>query len=62
MKSLHSGALKRERLGLSCKANKCSDAGTGGLGVLLIYETSLMEVLNELTVCCFMIYIHSTNS
>ncbi len=26
--------------GLSCKANKCSDAETGGLGVLATHETS----------------------
>ncbi len=28
------------RLGLSCKATKCSDAGTGDLGVLTAHETS----------------------
>ncbi len=49
MVSLRSGALKRERLGLSCKANKCSDAGTGDLGVLPTHETSLMKVLNWFT-------------
>ncbi len=27
-------------LGLSCKANICSDAGTGDLGVLTTHETS----------------------
>ncbi len=27
------------RLGLSCKANKCSDTGTGGVGVLTTLET-----------------------
>ncbi len=31
MKSGCSGALKLNRLGLSCKANNCSDAGTGDL-------------------------------
>ncbi len=29
-----SDALKPACLGLSCKANKCNDAGTGDLGVL----------------------------
>ncbi len=40
MKSGCSGALKSDRLGLSCKANKCSNAGTGDLGVLTTHETS----------------------
>ncbi len=40
MKSGHSSALKPDRLGLRCKANKCSDAGTGDLGVLRTHETS----------------------
>ncbi len=40
MKSGRSGALKPDRLGLSCKANKYSDAGTGGLGVLTTHEIS----------------------
>ncbi len=31
VKSGRSGALKPDRLGLSCKANKCSDAGAGDL-------------------------------
>ncbi len=35
-----SGALKPDKLGSSCKANKCSDAGTGDLGVLHSHETS----------------------
>ncbi len=35
MKSGCSGAHKPGRLGLSCKANKCIDAVTGDLGVLL---------------------------
>ncbi len=39
-KSGFSGALKPDRLGLSCKANKCSDVGTGDLGVLTTHETS----------------------
>ncbi len=33
-------ALKPERLGLSCKANKCRDAGIGDLGVLTTHEAS----------------------
>ncbi len=40
MKSGRSGALKPGRLGLSCKANKCSDAGTGDLGMLTTHETA----------------------
>ncbi len=40
VKSGHSGAFKPDKLGLSCKANKCSDAGTGDLGVLLTHEIS----------------------
>ncbi len=34
MGSGRSGAHKPAKLCLSCKANKCSDAGTGDLGVL----------------------------
>ncbi len=44
MKSGRSGALKTDKLGLSCKANKCSDAGTGDFDVLTIHETSSMEI------------------
>ncbi len=33
MKSKCYGALKPDRLGLSCKANNCSDAGTVDPGV-----------------------------
>ncbi len=40
VKSGNSGALKSDRLGVNCKANKCSDAGTGDLGVLTTCETS----------------------
>ncbi len=40
VKSGCSNALKPGRLGLNCKANKCTDAGTGGLGVLNTHETS----------------------
>ncbi len=38
MKSGYSGALKPNRLGLSCRANKGSDAGTGDIGVLTTHE------------------------
>ncbi len=34
------GALKPDRFGLSCKANKCSDARTGDLSVLTAHEAS----------------------
>ncbi len=34
MKSGRSGALKPDKLGLNCKDNKCSDAGTWDLGML----------------------------
>ncbi len=40
VKSGRSGALKPDKLGLSCKAHNCSDAGTGDLGVLTTHETS----------------------
>ncbi len=40
MKSGCFGALKLDRLGLNCKANKCSGAGTGDLGVLPTNEKS----------------------
>ncbi len=40
MKSGRSGALKLRKLGLSCKANKCSHTGTGDLGVLTTHEPS----------------------
>ncbi len=40
VKNGRSGAIKPDRLDLSCKANKCSDAGTGDLGVLTTHETS----------------------
>ncbi len=38
------GALKLGKLGLRCKANQCSDAWIGGLGLLTTHETSLMEM------------------
>ncbi len=34
VKSGRSGAVEPDRFGLSSKRNKCSDAGTGDLGVL----------------------------
>ncbi len=36
VKSGYSGALKPGLLGLSCKANKCSNVGIGDLGALSI--------------------------
>ncbi len=39
MKSGGSGALKPDRLGLSCKVNRRRDAGTGDLGVLTTHES-----------------------
>ncbi len=44
VKSGCSGALKLDRLGLSCKANICNDTGTGDLGVLSTHETSPMKM------------------
>ncbi len=40
-KSGRSGAHKLDKLGLSCKADKCSDTGAGDLGALPTHETSL---------------------
>ncbi len=40
MKSGCSGALKPDRLGLTYKANKCSDTGTGDFGVQTTHESS----------------------
>ncbi len=40
MKSGRSGALKPDKLGLSCKDNKYSDAGALDLGVLYTHEFS----------------------
>ncbi len=34
-----SGGQKTDKVGLSCKANNCIDAGTGNLGVLTTHET-----------------------
>ncbi len=51
MKSPRSGAIKPGELGLSCKANKCNDAGTGDLGVLPTHETPLMEMSFESHLC-----------
>ncbi len=47
VKSRCSGALKPDRLGLSYKANKCSDAGTGDLSVLPTHETSPWLALDD---------------
>ncbi len=33
------------KLGLGCKANKCSDAGIGDLDVLPTHEPSVMEMI-----------------
>ncbi len=38
VKSGRSGALKPDRLGLTCKVNKCSNAGTGDLSVPTTHE------------------------
>ncbi len=40
VKSGYSSALKLDRFDLTCKANKCSDAGTRDLRVLITNETS----------------------
>ncbi len=34
-----SGTLKSSKVGMSGKANKCSDVGTGDLGMLTTHET-----------------------
>ncbi len=39
VKSGRPGTRKLDRLGLSYKANKCSDAGAGDLSVLPTHET-----------------------
>ncbi len=44
MKSERSGALKPDKLDLSCKANKCSHAETGDLSVHYTHETSAMKM------------------
>ncbi len=51
MKRLRSGALRPGKLGVSCKANKFSDAGTGDLGVLPTHETPLMKMSFESHLC-----------
>ncbi len=43
VKSGRSDAHKPGKLGLSCIAGKCSDAGTGDLGVLPTHETSHID-------------------
>ncbi len=52
VKSGSSGPHKPGKLGLSYKTNKCSDAGTGDLGVLPTHETSPIELATSLTVYC----------
>ncbi len=49
VKSGSAGALKSDRPGLSCKANKCIDNGTGDLGVLATRETSPWFSLGDAT-------------
>ncbi len=44
VKSGRSSALEPGKLGMSCKANKCSDVETGELGMLPIHETSILLV------------------
>ncbi len=39
-----SDALKPDKLGLSCKANKYSEAGNGELGLLPTHEPSVMKM------------------
>ncbi len=39
MKSGCSGAIKLDRLGLGCQTNKCSNDGTGDLGVPTAHKT-----------------------
>ncbi len=41
---LRRSQTRQAQLGLSCKANKCIDTGTGDLGVLTTHETSPMEM------------------
>ncbi len=43
VKSGRYGVHKLAKLGLNCKATKCSDTGAGDLGVLTTHETSLMK-------------------
>ncbi len=50
MKGGRSGVLKPDRLGLSCKASKCSDTGTRDLGVLTTHETSLIELTTSVLI------------
>ncbi len=42
-----SGALKPVSLGLSCKANKYSDARIGNLGMPHTHESPPMQLTNE---------------
>ncbi len=41
---LRRSQTRQAQLGLSCKANKCIDTGTGDLGVLPTRETSPTEM------------------
>ncbi len=45
VKSGRFGALKPDKLGLSCKANNCNDVGSGGLGILPTHETSPIKMV-----------------
>ncbi len=54
MKSRRSDTLKSGRLGLGCKANKCSDAGNGDVGVLPTNESSLMQLVMPAQLRSFM--------
>ncbi len=44
MKSGRCSAHKPGKLGLSCKANKCSDAGTGDLEVLTAHSKTYIRL------------------
>ncbi len=43
-RTLRRSQTGQAQLGLSCKANKCSDAGTGDPGALTTQEASSMEI------------------
>ncbi len=43
MYKLRRSQTGQDQIGLSCKASKCNNAGTGALGVLITHETSLMQ-------------------
>ncbi len=48
VKSGRCSAHKPGKLGLNCKANKCSDAGTGDPGVLTTHENHHVSPLMKL--------------